>query len=169
MERDMKKAAQLRRWTDEQFNALVALLQEHAAYLYGHGHTLALAHHVLSQACAKVNPATAAEFLCETLNNGGSAHFGLGAAIEEARRWGVVILPPCVDLSVDRYEVEANPSQERLSDQIPQSASGAVRVPLSVIRGLSMDAVQHIVALRDAFGPVHQSAGLLSARRSRPD
>ena len=38
MERQLKKAAQLRRWTDEQFNALLALLQEHAGYLYGHGH-----------------------------------------------------------------------------------------------------------------------------------
>jgi hypothetical protein len=62
MEREMKKAAQLRRWTDEQFNALLGLLQEHAGYLYGHGHALALAQHVLSQACAKVNSATAAAF-----------------------------------------------------------------------------------------------------------
>jgi len=83
MERELKGAAQLRRWTEDQINALVALLQEHAGYLYAHGHALALAQHVLSQACAKVNPVTAAEFFAEVLNNGGSAHYGLGTAVEE--------------------------------------------------------------------------------------
>ncbi len=41
MERELKEAAQLRRWTEDQINALVALLQEHAGYLYAHGHALA--------------------------------------------------------------------------------------------------------------------------------
>jgi DNA polymerase-3 subunit alpha len=137
----------LRRWTDEQFNALLALLQEHAGYLYGHGHALALAQHVLTQACAKVNPATTAAFFCEALNNGGSAHFGLGAAVEEARRWGVLILPPCVNQSGDRYEVQANDAEDI------KAAAGAIRVPLSAIRGFSLEAVHHIIAVRDAFGP----------------
>ena len=117
MERELKKAAQLRRWTDEQFNALLALLQEHAGYLYGHGHALALAQHALTQACAKVNPATTAAFFCEALNNGGSAHFGLGAAVEEARRWGVLILPPSVNQSADRYEVEGNGAEDVQADR----------------------------------------------------
>ena len=30
MERELKSAAQQRRWTDEQINALIALLREHA-------------------------------------------------------------------------------------------------------------------------------------------
>jgi hypothetical protein len=55
-------------------------------YLYTHGHPLALAQHVLVQACAKVNPATTAAFFCETLNNGGSAHDGLGARRARRRR-----------------------------------------------------------------------------------
>jgi DNA polymerase-3 subunit alpha len=151
MEREMKKAAQLRGWTDDQFNSLLGLLQEHAGYLYGHGHALALALHVLSQACARVNPATTAAFFCEALNNGGSAHFGLGAAVEEARRWGVLILPPCVNRSGDRYAVQAGPLGEQEVHQ--DQRAGAIRVPLSAIRGFTIEAVQHIVALREAFGP----------------
>ena len=46
MEREVKDAARLRRWTDEQINGILALLQEHAGYLYAHGHALALAQHV---------------------------------------------------------------------------------------------------------------------------
>src|SRR5207245_10006545 len=84
MERELKSAGQQRRWTEEQINGLLGLLQEHAGYLYAHGHALALAQHVLTQACAKVNPETAAAFFCAVLNNGGSTHYGLRAAAEEA-------------------------------------------------------------------------------------
>jgi hypothetical protein len=37
----------------------------------------------------KVNPRTTAAFFAEVLNNGGSPHYGLGSAVEEARRFGV--------------------------------------------------------------------------------
>jgi DNA polymerase-3 subunit alpha len=100
-----------------------------------------------------VNPATTAGFFREALNNGGSVHFGLGAAVEEARRWGIVILPPCVNQSTDRYEVQENPRDERLADQNLQGPVGVIRVPLNAIRGFSVEAVQHVIAVRDAFGP----------------
>jgi DNA polymerase III alpha subunit len=105
MERELKDAARLRRWTDEQINGVLALLQQHAGYHHAHGHALALARHVFLQACLKLDPATAPTFFAEVLNNGGSAHFGLGAAVEEARQWGVLLLPPCVNRSTDRYAV----------------------------------------------------------------
>ncbi len=59
MERELKEAAKLRRWSDEQINSILALLQEHAGYLYAHGHALALAQHVFRQACLKLDPASA--------------------------------------------------------------------------------------------------------------
>jgi len=37
-------------------------------------------------------------------------HYGLGAAVEEARQWGVMLLPPCVQHSGDRYLVETCPT-----------------------------------------------------------
>jgi DNA polymerase-3 subunit alpha len=69
MERELKDAARLRRWADEQLNGVQALLQEHAGYLYAHGHALALAQHVFHQACLKLDPATAPTFFAEVLNN----------------------------------------------------------------------------------------------------
>jgi DNA polymerase III subunit alpha len=153
MERELKSAAQQRRWTDERINALTGLLQEHAGYLYAYGHALALAQHVLTQACAKVNPETAAAFFCDVLNNGGSAHYGLGAAVEEARRWGVVMLGPCVNRSTDRFAVENDALESVTPEGNGQQSVGAIRVPLNAIRGIGAGAARHIIAMRTAFGP----------------
>jgi DNA polymerase III alpha subunit len=66
-----------------------------------------------------------AAFFAENLNNGGSAHYGLGAAIEEARQWGVVLLPPCVQHSTDRYVVDDSAAEQQASQTL-----GAVREQL---------------------------------------
>ena len=153
MERELKDAARLRRWTDEQLNAILALLQEHAGYLYAHGHALALAQHVFQQACLKLDPATAPIFFAEVLNNGGSAHYGLGAAVEEARQWGVLLLPPCINRSADRYTVVDPDALELLTAAGASSISGAIRVPLTAIRGLGAETVRHILQMRAVFGP----------------
>jgi len=58
------------------------------------------------QACLNINPPTVAAFFAEVPNNGSSVHYGLGAAVEEAQQWGVLLLPPCVLRSIDRYLVE---------------------------------------------------------------
>ncbi|MBV9170016.1 MAG: hypothetical protein JOZ81_08025 [Chloroflexi bacterium] len=118
----------------------------HVGYLYSHGHALQLARRAYEQACLKVNPATVAAFFAEVLNNGGSTHYGLGAAVEEARQWGVALLPPCVQRSTDRYVVED------VSELESRPATGAVRVPLTAIRGLSPRAARHILIARKAFG-----------------
>jgi len=147
MEQVLRAAASKRGWTSEQITGLLGLLYEHVGYLYNHGHALHLARRAYEQACLKVNPATVAAFFAEVLNNGGSAHYGLGAAVEEARQWGVVLLPPCVQHSTDRYVVEDNaPGQEE------SRSVGAVRVPLTAIRGLSPRAARHIQIARTVFG-----------------
>jgi DNA polymerase III alpha subunit len=153
MERELKDAARLRRWTDEQINGILALLQEHAGYLYAHGHALALAQHVFHQACLKLDPATAPAFFAEVLNNGGSAHYGLGAAVEEARQWGVLLLPPCINRSTDRYAVVSPDALELLTAGSATSISRAIRVPLTAIRGLGAETVRHILQMRIVFGP----------------
>jgi len=153
MERELKSAAQQRRWNEEQINGLLGLLQEHAGYLYAHGHALALAQHVLTQVCAKVNPETAAPFFCDVLNNGGSAHYGLGAAVEEARRWCVVMLGPCVNRSTDRFAVENDALESTTPEGKAKQSVGAIRVPLNAIRGIGAEAARHIIAMRTAFGP----------------
>jgi DNA polymerase-3 subunit alpha len=145
MERAMREAGARQRWTTEQSNALIALLIQHVGYLHLHGHALAMAQHVFRQACLKVNPCTAPHFLAEVLNNGGSIQYGLGSAVEEARRFGVIIMPPCVNQSGDRFVVEQSDGEQR-------ATIGIIRVPLTAIRGLGAEAAQHILAVRAAFG-----------------
>jgi HAD superfamily hydrolase (TIGR01509 family) len=70
-----------------------------------------MAHRVFEQACLKVNPATVAAFFAEVLNGGGSPKYGLGTAVEEARRFGVLLLPPCVNHSQERFVVESDPPE----------------------------------------------------------
>jgi DNA polymerase-3 subunit alpha len=145
MERAIREAGARQGWSTEQSNALIGLLVQHVGYLHLHGHALAMARRVFRQACLKVNPATTAEFFAEVLNNGGSIQYGLGSAVEEARRFGIVLLPPCVNQSSDRFAVEANSGES-------SGTIGAIRVPLTAIRGLGPDAAQHILAVRCAFG-----------------
>jgi DNA polymerase III alpha subunit len=167
MERELKEAAKLRRWTDEQINGVLALLQEHAGYLYAHGHALALAHHVVQQARRKLDPATAPAFFAEVLNNGGSAHYGLGAAVEEARQWGILILPPCVNRSSDRYAAVDPDSLELIASTAQAgSPSGGIRVPLTAIRGLGAGTVRQILQMRAIFGPFSSLLDFL--RRMEP-
>jgi DNA polymerase III subunit alpha len=139
LEPELRKQAARQRWTLKQINAVLGLIYEHVGYLYNHGHALAMAHHVFQQACLKVNPGTVAAFFAEVLNAGGSTRYGLGTAVEEARRFGVVLLPPCVQRSGHRFVVED--ADER-----------TVRVPLTAIRGLSPRTAQHILAVGSAFG-----------------
>ena len=54
-----------------------------------------------------------ASFFADVLNNGGSLQYGLGSAVEEARRFGVLVLPPCVNLSVDRFQVDEDRPSSR--------------------------------------------------------
>lgn len=152
MERAIREAGARHRWTMEQSNALLNLLLQHVGYLHLHGHALAMAQHVFRQACAKVNPATSASFFCETLNNGGSTQYGLGSAVEEARRFGVQLLPPCVNSSSDRFVSEESGQTPLDLQQLARGPIGCIRVPLTAIRGLGPEAAQHILAVRAAFG-----------------
>jgi DNA polymerase-3 subunit alpha len=152
MERAVREAGARHRWTAEQSNALVNLLLEHIGYLLLHGHALATAQHVFRQACMKVNPRTSAAFFAEVLNNGGSAQCGLGSAVEEARRFGVLLLPPCVNSSSDRFEVEESSPALSEAQHKGRGTIGAIRVPLTAIRGLGPQAAQHVLAVRAAFG-----------------
>jgi DNA polymerase-3 subunit alpha len=145
MERAIREAGARQRWTTEQTNQLLGLLIKHVGYLHLHGHAIAMAQHVFRQACLKVNPATAPAFFAEVLNNGGSIQYGLGSAVEEARRFGLLLLPPCVNQSGDRFVVEPATVENR-------GTIGAIRVPLTAIRGLGPEAAQHVAAVRAAFG-----------------
>jgi DNA polymerase-3 subunit alpha len=111
-----------------------------------------MAEHVFRQACLKVNPATAALFFAELLNDGGSIQYGLGSGVEEARRFGVQLLPPCVNRSGDRFTVEDSSPELDAGQHEHRGTIGTIRVPLTAIRGLGPEAAQHILAARAGFG-----------------
>ena len=137
-ERDLRQQAKKQGWTAEQADGLVALLLEHVGYLHSHGHSLAMAQHAFRQACLKVNPPTTPAFFAEVLNHGGSPTYGLGAAVEEARRFGVLVLPPSVNRSTEHFVVEADaPELQSARDGATPALLGGVRVPLAAIRGLT--------------------------------
>jgi DNA polymerase III alpha subunit len=150
LERQLRAAATQRGWSVEQASGLIALLLEHVGYLHNHGHALAMAQHAYRQACLKVNPTTAPAFFAEVLNNGGSAAYGLGAAVEEARRFGVLLLPPCVNRSAERFLVEDRSDELAAAQSKGRGVVGAIRVPLTAIRGLGPEAAQHILAVGGA-------------------
>ncbi|HYY89097.1 MAG TPA: hypothetical protein VFA49_09905, partial [Chloroflexota bacterium] len=152
MERDLRKVASARQWTDAQTNALIALLVEHSGLLFKHGHALALAHRAYQQAQRKVDPASAAAWFAACLSAGGS-QYGLGAAAEEARRFGVILLPPCVNRSGQAFVAELGAPELQAAQEKGHGVVGAVRVPLAAIRGLSQEAVGHILSVRAAYGP----------------
>jgi DNA polymerase III alpha subunit len=64
----------------------------------------------------------------------------------------VLLLPPCVNSSSDRFMVEdSSPALMEAQDK-GRGTVGAIRVPLTAIRGLGPGAAQHILAVRAAFG-----------------
>lgn len=130
MERALREAGARHGWSTEQSNALLNLLLQHVGYLHLHGHALAMAQHVFRQACLKVNPATAAAFFAEVLSIGGSIQYGLGSAVEEARRFGVLLLPPCVNSSGDRFVVADDSPTPLDAQHKGRGTVGAIRVRL---------------------------------------
>src|SRR5204863_1148049 len=118
-----------------------------------HGHALAYAYRVFGQARQKADPTAVASFFAEVFNTGGSLQYGLGTAAEEARRRNVLLLPPCVNRSQDRFVVEAGSDEETAAVERGLPVTGAIRVPLVAINGLPVEAAQHITAVREAFGP----------------
>ena len=57
----------------------------------------------------------------------------------------MLLQPPCINQSSDRFKVEQATVESR-------GTIGAVRVPLTAIRGLGPETAQHSLAVRAAFG-----------------
>jgi DNA polymerase-3 subunit alpha len=155
LEQSIRASAETRGWRDQQIDAVLALVRRRQGYLFNHGHALAYAATAFREAALKAGPQTAPAFFAAALDHGGSTHYGLGMAVEEARRRRVRLLPPCVNRSADRYVVERVEDEQTGESGEP---AAAIRVPLAAIRGLSRGVAEHVLAVRAAFGPF---AGLL--------
>ncbi len=155
-----RQAAKKAGWTPEQSDALIALLLDHAGYLHSHGHALGMAYREFRQACLKVNPASSATYFAEILNHGGSTSYGMGAAVENAP-FRCALVAAMRQPELDRFFVEADaPEFDNAQSAEAPNALGALRVPLTAIRGLSPGAAQHVLAVRAMFGPFDSLARL---------
>jgi len=153
LEVELRATAESNGWTKDQVSALLGLVLTHNGYLHNQGHALAYAYRVFAQARRKANPKTVAAFFCEVFNSGGSLQYGMGTAAEEARKRNVLLLPPCVNRSRDRYAVEEDSAEQRAALEKGLRMNGAIRFPMVAVSGLPAEAAQHIAAVRDAFGP----------------
>lgn len=114
-----------------------------SGYSFCKGHSAAFA--VLSYQIAYLKAHHPAEFFAALLSNEGG-FYGAAAYIEEARRWGMEIRPPCVNESSDDYTGET-------FEAGMGCGQGWVRVGLRAIAGLSTATRQSIVCGRQQGGP----------------
>lgn len=85
-----------RKWTQEDLEMLWKIAVDFSLYAFNHGHSVSYAHSAYISAWLKTkNPVT---FFSRLFNSGGG-YYTLPFYIEEAKKWGVPILPPDINRS----------------------------------------------------------------------
>ncbi|MGC8840851.1 MAG: DNA polymerase III subunit alpha [Candidatus Sumerlaeaceae bacterium] len=122
--------------TREEANEIWRQVASFAGYSFCKGHSAAFA--VLSYQVAYLKAHHPAEFFAAVLDNGGG-FYGPQAYLEEARRWGLRTLGPCVN----EGDVHFRGCTERVRNL---RAEGWVRVGLSAVSEVSRETCRRIVA-----------------------
>ncbi|NMG71250.1 error-prone DNA polymerase [Parazoarcus communis] len=105
-----------------------------------------------------------AAFLCALLNSQPMGFYSPSQLIQDARRHGVEVRPPEVNASACDSTLEA---QDSVTAVEQAASTPAVRLGLSMIRGLSLDSAQRIVTARGAR-PYADVADLAQRARLEP-
>ena len=134
----MQRCSLLREEAEEIWRQIASF----AGYSFCKGHSAAFA--VLSYQVAYLKAHYPAEFFAAVLDNGGG-FYGAHAYVEEARRWGLSILPPCVN----EGEVEFCGETHEVRGM---KARGWVRVGLGALREISRETCARIVRERKTGG-----------------
>jgi len=124
-----------RRVDDEVAEEAFRRLSAFAAYGFCKGHAASFA--IIAYETAYLKAHYPAEFLAGILSNQPMGFYPAGVIVNEAKHFGVEVLPADVNRSRDRYWVE----------------EGAIRVGLAQVRGLSAAALEAILEAREADGP----------------
>ena len=127
-------------------------LSSFAGYSFCKGHSAAFA--VLSYQIAYLKAHHPAEFFAAVLTNQGG-FYGPGAYVEEARRWGIITLPPCVNESATEYRA-ATLCAQPVSGPVPvgdAETRGWIRPGLRFISGLTTHGLTLILKERERGGP----------------
>jgi DNA polymerase III alpha subunit len=155
-----------------------------AGYSFCKGHSAAFA--VLSYQVSYLKTHFPAEFTAGLINNQGG-FYGPGPYLEEGRRWGLEIYPPCVQnsdeectgqtMALDPWstmEPFLRPPQihePHLDPRIPppRPTIGWVRLGLQLISGLRRGTPARIVAERNSQGPFRDLADFLQRTAILPE
>lgn len=144
--------------TREEAEEIWRQIASFAGYSFCKGHSAAFA--VLSYQVAWLKAHYPAEFFAAVLDNGGG-FYGAGAYIEEARRWGVRIMNPCVNCGEVSY-------RGRTHHAAHLQAQGWVQVGLGAIAQISDEVSHRIVNERRAHGPYRSLHDFLSRTAPAP-
>jgi DNA polymerase III alpha subunit len=155
-ERFVRGAMQRHGLTAEEAGEIWRQVASFAGYSFCKGHSAAFA--VLSYQVAFLKAHWPAEFFAAVIDNGGG-FYGAGAYVEEARRWGLRVLGPCVNAGDVHYRGATCGAQHL-------HASGWVRVGLGAVSEVSPATCERIVAERRRGGAFGSVADFL--RRVRP-
>ena len=120
----------------EQIEAIWAEMARFSAYSFCKAH--AVTYGRLAFRCVYLKAHWPAAFLCAVLDNE-AGYFDTGVYVEEAKRLGAVLLPPCVQRGEDRFRLEG---------------LSTIRVGWSRVRGMTQRTRAQIAAARrsgDAF------------------
>jgi len=132
------------------------LIENFAGYSYCKAH--AVTYGYISYQAAYLKAHYPAEFLCAVMANQGG-FYETREYLEEARRFGVRILPPDVNFSGANHSVEEGhrqdariyrigPSSSSLSCNPVKSVPGGIRIGLAQVKGLSQRALNSILRAR---------------------
>ncbi|HEU0044655.1 DNA polymerase III subunit alpha [Sphingomonas sp.] len=123
----------------QQANELFDLIDKFAGYGFNKSHAAAYA--LLAYQTAWLKAHHPAEFYAASMCYDMALTDKLGLFVEDARRLGVPVLPPCIHASAAEFDVE-------------QAADGpAVRYALGALKSVGEGAMDRLVAERSAAGP----------------
>jgi DNA polymerase III alpha subunit len=123
------KAGESRGWKVEEMCKLWKLIVDFSRYAFNQGHSIAFAHSAYLSSWLKTkNPVT---FFNRLLNAGGG-YYPLFFYVEEAKKWGIRILPPDVNMSTLGFKEEED----------------SIRVGLLSIKGIGISLASKILSIR---------------------
>ena len=122
----------------QQANELFDLIDKFAGYGFNKSHAAAYA--LLAYQTAWLKAHHPAEFFAASMCYDMQLTDKLGVFVEDARRAGIAVLPPCVNASAAEFAVE------------PTADGVAVRYALGALKSVGEGAMERLVAERDASG-----------------
>ncbi|MFZ5720003.1 MAG: DNA polymerase III subunit alpha [Pseudomonadota bacterium] len=125
---------------EAQSGAIFDLVDKFAGYGFNKSHAAAYA--VVSYQTAWLKANHPVEFFAASMSLDIANTDKLSVFYQDAKRFGVRIRPPCVNRSMADFDVQANDRGE-----------GEVLYALGAIRNVGLQAMQHIVQVREAGGP----------------